>query len=524
MDNNRQTTPRQVESRLSALMNNASAIKAITGAVEGTIGPKGLDTMLVDRSGDVVVTNAGVTILDLMEVSHPAARMLINIARAQHGEIGDGTTTATIMAGTLVTEGLTRIMRGVPPARVIQGIQAGVTEAMEYVRTSTRMLDFPGDPLLYQVALVAGRGDCEIAENITNAAKLLGLERLMDPSFKLKDVVMPSHGSDSRVLEGVVIKKRPLNETMPDTLKNARILCIDDSLEVDRPQEGALRTEAGFQLFMQKQQDFKSHLNRLVKSEVNVMLVNRGVSDEAEQILTDGGCLVISRLPSRQLRRVARHTGAIPVKRPALAREPEEMEKYLGTARTVQRDKNRKNYHFIGGSGQATATYLVGAPTEEVEGEKERIATDAASALQAAVRGGVVAGGGAVEIAASRALLKMRAATRGMEAFGIDCVIEALHTPLARIVQNAGFNPLEKVEEVVAAQNQEQNDGLAVDCDTGRVTDMIALQVVDPTMVKLYALKAAGEVARAILRINTIIKMKDSISMDTPLAPSMEHI
>jgi len=524
LENNHQTSSRQVEGRLSALMNNASAIKAITGAVEGTIGPKGLDTMLVDRSGDVVVTNAGVTILDLMEVTHPAARMLISIARAQHGEIGDGTTTATIMAGALVTEGLARIIRGVPPARVIQGIQLGINEAMDYIRSSTRPLNFPGDPLLYRVALIAGRGDEEIAANISRAAKLLGSERLMDPTFRLKDVVMAGHGGRSSVLEGVVIKKRPLNETMPGEIQDARILCVDDSLEVEKPQDGVLRTEAGFELYMNQQKDFESHLHRLVDSGVRVILVNRGVSDMAEQILTDGGCLVISRLSSRQIRRVARHVGAVPVKCSALSRSSQDLEKYIGTARKVERDENQKDFHFIGGGGEPTATYLVGAPTQEVSDEKERIAHDAASALQAAVRGGVVAGGGAVEIAASRSLSRMRASIRGMESFGIDCVIEALHTPLARIVQNAGFNPLEKVEEAIAAQNQEDNENLAVDCDLGIITDMMGLQVVDPTMVKLHALRAAGEVARAILRINTIIKMRDPISLNTPGMTSLEQL
>ncbi len=168
-----------------------------------------------------------------------------------------------------------------------------------------------------------------------------------------------------------------------------------------------------------------------------------------------------------------------------------------------------KNVRVLGGGGKPAATFLVGAPTLEVVEEKERIAADAVSAVQAAVRGGVVAGGGAVELALAARLKDYRSSINGMSAHGVDCVIEALKQPMSRIIQNSGFNPLEKLEEVISAQINENNENLGLDCDTGEVVDMISMQVIDPALVKLHAIKAAGEVARAILRINTIIKMRD---------------
>jgi chaperonin GroEL (HSP60 family) len=163
----------------------------------------------------------------------------------------------------------------------------------------------------------------------------------------------------------------------------------------------------------------------------------------------------------------------------------------------------------LGGIGKAIATILVGASTAEVVGERERIAKDAASSVQAAVRGGIVPGGGAIEIAAARDIMKLRDQLKGMSAYGLDCVVEALKQPLAQIIENAGFNPLEKVEETLAAQANENNDCLTIDCDTGLVTDLFEQGIIDPTLVKLHALKAAGEVAEAILRIDTIIKKRD---------------
>jgi chaperonin GroEL (HSP60 family) len=155
------------------------------------------------------------------------------------------------------------------------------------------------------------------------------------------------------------------------------------------------------------------------------------------------------------------------------------------------------------------ATILVGATTGEVRGERERICTDAASSVQAAVKGGVVPGGGAIELACAREVEKMRLSQKGMQAYGLLCVVEALKRPMAQIVSNAGFNPLEKIGDAMARQTEEESDRLAVDCDTGEIVDMVAMGVIDPAPVKTHALKAALEIACAILRIDTIIKKKD---------------
>jgi chaperonin GroEL (HSP60 family) len=498
-----------VQQSLSALINNASAVRAIAGAVEGTIGPKGLDTMLVDRSGDIVVTNAGVTILDRMDVSHPAARMLINVARAQHAQVGDGTTTATIMAGVLVSEGLDHVMKGVPVTRIIQGMKAGVRQSLEELQKNSVSLRFPDDPLIGRVALVAGRGDESVTGGVVQAARLLGLQRLLDPSFRMKEIIISLEGAEDEVLDGAVLKKRPVNDAMPGELKDPLILAMEDSLEPDRPAEGSLGTEAGFQMYLDREKEFDGDVRKLVAMGIRVILLSRGISEGMEQILTDAGVLVISRIPARQMARVCRHTGAVPVKKTGIKGDPSEIQKYLGRASLVKRDTLLGNFHFAGGGGEPTATFIIGAPTEEVAEEKERIAGDAASAVQAALRSGVVAGGGAAELAVSRSLLTCRARLKGMEAFGVDCVIEALKSPMSRIIQNAGFNPLQKVEEVLAAQAETGNAHLGIDCDTGQVADMVEAGVVDPALVKIHALRAASEVAQAILRIDTIIKMKE---------------
>ena len=154
------------------------------------------------------------------------------------------------------------------------------------------------------------------------------------------------------------------------------------------------------------------------------------------------------------------------------------------------------------------ATIQVGAATEEVVGERARIAKDAAAAVQVAIRGGVLPGGGAIELAALREVEQNRSQMKGMAAYGVDCVMEALKKPFSQIVYNAGFNPLEKLGDVVSAQAELNNPSLGINCDTGEVADMYNLGVIDPVLVKIHAFQAAAEVAEAILRIDTIIKMK----------------
>jgi len=499
----------EVDEKLAALMTNATAIAAIAGAVEGTIGPKGLDTMLVDRFGDVTITNAGVTILDKMEVNHPAARMLINTAKAQQEEIGDGTTTTTIMAGALVAVGVDQVVRGVPVARVIEGMRAGLRAAEASLTKRSRPLAGLDDPALRQIAYIAGREHADIADLVVEAVRLTGQEKLQEQAFKLADTVVAQEGARNEVFMGVIIDKQRLNKQMPRELKQVQILVVDDALEPEEIEDEALGTEAGFARYLELQREFKANIAKLIDMGVGLVLVDRGVHYMAEEMLTDAGVMVVSRVASRELRQVAEHCGARMIKRTGLNKSKADLAGYLGRADVVMEDEKLKQVRLLGGAGKPMATVLVGAATAEVVGERERIAKDAASAVQAAVRGGYVPGGGAIEIAVCRDVERARETVKGMAAYGLDCVSSALRKPLAQIVANAGFNPLEKVEDVIAAQAEQGSDALAINCDSGEIADMLELGVLDPTLVKLHALKAAGEIAEAILRIDTIIKKKD---------------
>ena len=500
----------QREQKFDLLENNANAVRAVMAAVESTIGPKGLDTMLVDQFGNVVITNDGVTILNMMEVSHPVARMLIHAINAQQEEVGDGTTTAALMACEMVTHGLEQVNKGVPVAQVLAGLRYGVKEACRLMEQEAVLVGSMDTGQLYNVAYVAGREDEAIAQLIMEGARLIGEEKLLDTNFRFSQRVRAVEGAESEVLNGVLIGKERLSRQMPLELEgNISVMVLDDALEPEEVGNIALATESGFQQHLVMKEEFKDNIKKLVHSGVQAIFVDRGVDDLAAELLEEAGILVVARVPHRELTDLAEHCGAKLLKRTALRKPLEELQKQFGTATHIIGNEKLSQVKVLGGNGKKMATILVGATTGEVVGEKERIAKDAAASVQSALQKGLVAGGGAAELAVARQLEQNKNALSGMAVFGADCVIAALKKPFMQMIANAGFNPLEKHGDVNRAQELQQNHHLSINCDTGRVEDLYISGIVDPLYVKLHGLKTAGEVAEAILRINIIVKKKE---------------
>jgi chaperonin GroEL (HSP60 family) len=259
---------------------------------------------------------------------------------------------------------------------------------------------------------------------------------------------------------------------------------------------------------MELKNQFSNNLQKIKQLGIKLVLVDRGVDDLAEEYLTDAGIIVCSRVSKKDMRVVADHTNARIIKRTGLNKPEEELSESLGFAKEVFEDQKLKKMRLVNGQGKSMATVLVGAATSEVVDERERIAKDAASAVQAALKGGYVVGGGAIELAISREVEKIREKLKGMTSYGLDCVVKALRKPVFQIIHNAGFNPLEKIEDIIAKQIETDEHTYAVDCDTGECVDMLQKGIIDPYLVKYHAIKAAGEIAISILRIDTIIRMK----------------
>ncbi len=501
----------QREQKFDLLENNANAVRAVMSAVESTIGPKGLDTMLVDQFGNVVITNDGITILDMMEVNHPVARMLIHAIDAQQEEVGDGTTTAALMAGEMVLHGLEQVNKGVPVAQVLAGLRYGVKEACRLMELEAIQIGSMDTGQLYNIAYIAGREDESIAKLIMDGANLIGRDKLLEPGFRFSQRVRAIEGADSQVLNGVLVSKERFSIQMPLELhEQVKVLVIDDALEQEELNKNALATESGFQQYLILKEDFKANIQKIIDAGAQAVFVDRGVDDAAAEMLEEAGVLVVARVPHKELVDLAEHVGAKLLKRTGLNKSAAELQKQFGTAEHIIGNEKLGNITVLGGAGKASmATILVGATTGEVVGERERIAKDAAASVQSALQKGLVAGGGAAELAVARQLEQNKNGLSGMAVFGADCVIAALKKPFMQIVTNAGFNPLEKLGDVHKAQELQNNHHLSIDCDTGRIHDLYMAGIVDPLYVKLHSLKTAGEVAEAILRINIIVKKKE---------------
>lgn len=200
----------ETDERYATLLNNANAVRALSSAVEGTLGPKGLDVMLVGANGDVVITNDGVTILEKMDVTHPAARLLIQVARAQQSEVGDGTTTATVLAGALVQEGVAQVTRGVPAAKVVNGMLEGIHVAAARLAERALRLEGWDDPKLHRAVHIAGREQADIVRLVLEAGQAVGWEQLQDPAYRLAEQIVAHEKASNEWFHGVLLKQKPL--------------------------------------------------------------------------------------------------------------------------------------------------------------------------------------------------------------------------------------------------------------------------------------------------------------------------
>lgn len=493
---------------ISAFQNNIYAIKALVSAVEGTLGPKGMDCMLVDDDGNFLITNDGVSILMEMDISHPAAMMMIHAAYAQQLEMGDGTTTMSVIAGQILESALYYIQKGVPVQKLIEGIKYGIDKAIAFIQSKSVPINHKNFEMLKDIACVAGRGNREIVDLIYQAVQYIQEERLVDEGFKLASIIETFENVENKVIEGIIVNKKPLNKELNDVVNNIKIMVIDDALQPEILNEELMNTESGFNRYMENRKRFEKWIHKLIEMNIGAIFIDRNIDEYAEQTLIDAGVIVVNRVASEELIKLSEHTGAKPIKRNVLDKTTKELESYCGRAKKVIYDKKLEHLRIIEGMGIPTATVIVSAATGVIAEERERIAKDAASALQAALKAGFIGGGGTIEIACAVALDNLKVKIDDMRKYGMECVIDGLKKPLYNIIKNAGFNPLEKTEKVIEAMKDGNNLYLGIHCDTGEVTDLLELKIIDPALVKIKALKTACEISEAILKINLILKGK----------------
>jgi chaperonin GroEL (HSP60 family) len=286
--------------------------------------------------------------------------------------------------------------------------------------------------------------------------------------------------------------------------KAGGVLVIADALEPESLDPQALGTESGFNQYLAAQNRFREALQNLSGRGIVVLLAEKSIDPVALDVLNQLGVLAFERVSRRDWQRICRFTGATPITRTALASK----NLPLGKAQ-ARYSGEQARLLFTEGAGEPTVTLQVGAISDEVLAENVRVTTDSCGAVQAALRMGIVAGGGAAEVACRPAVQELLEQTQTLERFGIQSVLEALSRPLEQMLSNAGYAPLEKIAQVLAQQQIEQNPHLGIDQETGNITDLWKLGILDPTEVKIHALRVACEIAGRVLRIQTIVRKRE---------------
>lgn len=503
----------QRSSGKNAQRNNILAAKIVAETVRTTLGPRGMDKMLVNEAGEVTVTNDGVTILEQMRVAHPAAKMVVEVARTQEDEVGDGTTTAVILAGELLKNAEKLLDDRVHPTVIIKGYRAAETEAQRILEQLGEPVSARDTAMLKRIAQTAmtGKGAEAAKEHLAQlAVKAVRAVAADDPDIDL-DSIKIEHAvggaiTESELIDGIVLDKERVHPRMPATVENAKILLLDSPLELRETEVSAKITISDPEQ-MQGYLDMEERMlaamvQRITATGANVVLCQKGADDLASYQLAKHGVLVARRVKKSDMEKLAKATGAQIISDLKDARSD-----VLGKAgAVVQRKTGDEQMLFIEGCKRARAvTLLLRGGTPHVVDEVVRAVTDAVGDLRAALRSGkVVAGAGAVEMELARRLHKYSRSLRGREQLAVEAFAQAMEAIPRTLAENAGLDPIDVLADLKSAHGKSKWAG--VDVSSGKVIDAWRAGILEPLRIKTQALSSATDVACMILRIDDVIK------------------
>ncbi len=496
---------------------NIMAARVIAQAVRTTLGPRGMDKMLVDNLGDVTITNDGVTILDEMDVEHPAAKMMVEIAKVQEDEVGDGTTTAVVLAGELLKQAEELLDQDIHATVIATGYRRAATKAQEILDNMAMSLAKDDEKTLKQIALTAMsskgsemRGE-KLAELCVKAVRQIVEESdgKIEADIDNIKVEKKSGGSsaDSQLVKGLVLDKEVVHPGMPKRVEKAKIALLNLALEVKETETDAkinITDPEQLRSFLDEERHMLQEMvEQVKKAGVNVVLCQKGIDDIAQHYLAKAGILAARRVKESDMEKLARATGG-----KIVTNVKDLMAKDLGSAALVEERKIAgEEMIFIEGCKDPKAvSLLVRGGTEHVVDEVERAAHDAISVVSAAVEDGkIVAGGGVPEIEVAKGLREYADTVGGREALAVDAFADAIEIIPRTLAENAGLDPIDKLVQLRAAHEKKDGKDIGIDVISGEVTNTLKLGIVEPLRVKTQAIKSAGEAAEMILRIDDVI-------------------
>jgi thermosome len=510
--------------------SNIAAAKAVADAVRTTLGPKGMDKMLVDSIGDIVITNDGVTILDEMEIEHPAAKMMVEVAKTQAEEVGDGTTTAVILAGELLKMAGDLLEQNIHPTVIIRGFNMARDKALEVMEKISTPVTLSDTDVLNKIASTSMSGKSgyaytkALAEIVIESIKLVAEKKdgkiVVDIENIKREKKHGGSSKDTELIRGIVIDKEVVHPGMPKRIKEARIALIDAALEVKETETDAqiqITDPTKLHEFVeQEERILKKMVERVSASNANVILCQKGIDDVAQHYLSKKGILAARRVKKSDMEKLSKATGARIV-----TNINDLKKKDLGYAKTVEEDKVAdESMIFVRDCKNPKAvTILVRGGTEHVVDEVDRAIEDAIGAVASAVEvGKVVPGGGAPESEVARELRKYAEGFSGREQLAVNAFADAMESIPRSLAENGGLDPIDVLVNLRAEHDKDKITA-GVNVLEGGISDMLKLGVIEPLKVKTQAIQSAAEAAEMILRIDDIISASKLGGKDLPPMP-----
>ncbi|HYM38798.1 MAG TPA: thermosome subunit beta [Thermoplasmata archaeon] len=503
-----------------AQFNNIAAAKAVADAVRSTLGPRGMDKMLVDSLGDVVITNDGVTILKEIDIEHPAAKMLVEVAKTQDEEAGDGTTTAVILAGELLKKAEDLIDQNIHPTVIASGYRQASEKAREILEKVASKISIKDTDVLKKVSMTSmssksSSGHKELLADISVKAVSTVAEQRADGSYFVDDdniqVVKKQGGSiaDTELVDGIIVDKERVHPGMPSEVKEAKIALVDAALEVKKTEIDAkieITDPTQLQAFLNEEEGMlKRMVETVKKSGATILFSQKGIDDLAQHYLAKEGIYAVRRVKKSDMEKLAKATGGkIVTKLDELSKDD------LGYAKSVFEKKiGEDSMTFVTGCKNPKAvSILIRGGTEHVVDEVERSLEDSTSVVAVAIEDGkVVTGGGSSATEIALGLRDFASTVGGREQIAIEAFADAMECVPRTLAENAGLDPIDMLIEL-RKEHKKGNKYAGVNVFTGKVSDMKKENVIEPIRVGSQAISSATDAAVMVLRIDDVIAAK----------------
>jgi archaeal chaperonin len=504
-----------------AQKNNITAAKLIAEVVASSLGPRGMDKMLVDSLGDVTITNDGATILKEIDVQHPAAKMMVEISKATDNEVGDGTTSVVVLAGALIEKAEELISKDVHPTIIVDGYRKSAIKAIEILSNLAQKIDGGDKSQLIRIARTSmqtklvSKESNELAEIVVNAA--LQVSEKFDSKYKvdIEDVKVEKKAGgslkDTKLIKGIVLDKEVVHGGMPKRVEKAKIALINSALEIEKTEFDAkinISSPDQMKMFLEEENKMlMTMVDKITKSGANVVVCQKGIDDIAQHYMAKANILAVRRVKESDMTKLSRATGARIV-----SNLDDLSSKELGLADLVEERKvETDKWVFVEGCRHPkSVTILIRGGSQRVVDEAERSIHDALMVSKDVLeRPAIVAGGGSPESYTAGKLREWSNSLSGREQLAAEKFAESLEVIPLRLAENAGMDPIDTLTELRSKQLK-GSKWSGIDVRNGKVTDMSKLDIVEPLSVKEQIIKSATEVASMILRIDDVIASSKS--------------